>query len=267
VRPRWTGSKLEGEAQTGVEGVEERHAQTADRSPQGSRVATIPKPTCYARDMRWLEMNDAMFEYVQRHANPSHDPVSEELAATSRERFGDLAGMNIGPDQGHLLAMLTKICGVRLAIEIGTFTGMSALWIARALPDGGRLICFDITDRYLATAREAWEAAGVADKIEVRIGPAADRLAELPDQPVDLAFIDADKTGYQQYVDLLLPRLSQRGVIVVDNVLWDGHVVTDVDQDPSTVALRAFNDNIAARDDVDAVMLPVGDGITLIHPR
>jgi len=217
--------------------------------------------------MRWLEMNDAMFEYVQRHANPAHDPVSERLAATTRERFGDLAGMNVGPDQGHLLAMLTAISGATLAVEIGTFTGMSALWIARALPDGGRLICFDITDRYLATAREAWEAAGVAAKIEVRIGPAAELLADLPAQPIDLAFVDADKTGYQHYVDTVLPRLSDRGVIAVDNVLWDGHVVTDADQDPSTVALRAFNDHIASRDDVDAVMLPIGDGVTLIRRR
>jgi caffeoyl-CoA O-methyltransferase len=217
--------------------------------------------------MRWLEMNDDMFEYVQRHANPATDPVSERLAATSRERFGDLAGMNIGPDQGHLLAMLTKISGATLAVEIGTFTGMSALWIARALPTDGKLVCFDITDRYLATAQEAWEAAGVADRIEVKIGPAADRLDELPDQPVDLAFIDADKTGYQHYVDQLVPRLSDRGVIAVDNVLWDGHVVTDTDQDALTVALRAFNDNIATRDDVDAVMLPVGDGVTLIRRR
>ena len=217
--------------------------------------------------MRWLEMNDAMFEYVQRHANPADDPVSEQLATTTRERFADRAGMNIGPDQGHLLAMLTKISGATLAVEIGTFTGMSALWIARALPADGKLICFDITDQYLATAREAWEAAGVADRIEMKIGPAADRLNELPDQPVDLAFIDADKTGYQDYVDALLPRLSERGVIVVDNVLWDGHVVTDVDQDPMTVALRAFNENIATREDVEAVMLPVGDGVTLIRRR
>lgn len=217
--------------------------------------------------MRWLKMNDAMFDYVQRHANPSYDLVSERLAVTSRERFGDLAGMNIGADQGHLLSMLVKMSGATLAVEIGTFTGMSALWIARALPAEGRLVCFDITDRYLATAQEAWAAAGVTDRIEVKIGPAAERLAELPDQPVDLAFIDADKTGYQGYVDALLPRLSERGVIAVDNVLWDGHVVTDVDQDPSTVALRAFNDNIASRDDVDAVMLPVGDGVTLIRRR
>lgn len=218
--------------------------------------------------MRWIEMDEETFEYVRRHANPAHDPVSERLAEATRERFPDLAGMNIGADQGHLLSMLVAITGATSVVEIGTFTGMSALWIARALPDGGRLICFDITDRYLATAREAWRDAGVDDRIEVVIGPAAERLRELPDDvTVDLAFVDADKTGYAGYVDQLLPRLSERGVIVVDNVLWGGSVVGDEDQSESTVALRTFNDRIAARDDVFAVMLPVGDGVTLVRRR
>jgi caffeoyl-CoA O-methyltransferase len=218
--------------------------------------------------MRWIEVDEAMFGYVQRHANPAHDPVSERLADVTRERFGDLADMNVGPDQGHFLSMLVAIAGARLVVEIGTFTGMSALWMARALPAGGRLVCFDITDRYLATARSAWEEAGVADRIEVLVGPAAERLAELPDDlPVDLAFVDADKTGYAGYVEQLLPRLSERGVIVVDNVLWGGTVVGDDDRSESTVALREFNDAIAGRDDVFAVMLPIGDGVTLIRRR
>lgn len=222
----------------------------------------------YAWGMRWIEMDDATFDYVQRHANPSHDPVSERLAEVTQARFADLAGMNIGADQGHLLSMLVAVSGARLVVEIGTFTGMSALWMARALPPDGRLVCFDITDEYLPTARAAWDEAGVGDRIEVFVGPAADRLRELPDDvPVDLAFIDADKTGYAGYVDQLLPRLSERGVIVVDNVLWGGSVVGDEDRSESTVALRAFNDAIAERDDVHAVMLPVGDGITLIRRR
>lgn len=213
-------------------------------------------------------MDDATFEYVRQHANPPHDPVSERLAAVTRERFADLAGMNIGPDQGHLLAMLVAITGAQLVVEIGTFTGMSALWMARALPPDGRLVCFDITDEYLPTARAAWREAGVEDRIELVIGPAADRLPELPrDVPVDLAFIDADKTGYAGYVDQLLPRLAERGVIVVDNVLWSGSVVGDEDRSESTIALRSFNDSIASRDDVFAVMLPVGDGVTLIRRR
>ena len=145
---------------------------------------------------------------------------------------------------------------------------MSALWLARGLPDGGRLICFDITDEYLPTAREAWAAAGVDDRIEVRIGPAADGLAALPNEPhVDLAFIDADKTGYLGYFRQLLPRLSPRGVIVCDNVLRGGRVVGDDDRSDATVAIRDFNDHIATRDDVEAVMLAIGDGITIIRRR
>lgn len=222
--------------------------------------------------MRWIEMDDATFDYVRRHANPSHDPATEELAARTRERFPDRAGMNVGADQGHLLDMLVRVSGARLTVEVGTFTGMSALWIARALPGDGRLVCFDLTDEYRSTAEEAWESAGVLDRIELRIGPAAERMADWlaglsPAETVDLAFIDADKTGYQGYVDLLLPHLSDRGVIVVDNVLWSGSVVTDDDQDASTVALRAFNDDVATRDDVAAVMLAIGDGVTLIRRR
>ena len=215
-----------------------------------------------------MEMGDATIDYVRRHANPVDDPVSERLAATTRERFPDRAGMNVGPDQGRLLNMLVAITGARLVVEIGTFTGMSALWMARALPPGGRLVCFDITDQYLPTAREAWDEAGVADRIDVIIGPAAEQLAAYPvDVPVDLAFVDADKTGYLGYVDLLVPRLSPRGVIVVDNVLWSGSVITDDDQSESTVALRAFNNAIAARPDIEALMLTISDGSTLIRRR
>jgi caffeoyl-CoA O-methyltransferase len=145
---------------------------------------------------------------------------------------------------------------------------MSALWLARGLPSHGRLLCFELNDRYLDTAQEAWTAAGVADRIEMRIGPAAERLAELPTGPhLDLAFIDADKVGYRTYLDLLLPRTRDRGVVAVDNVLWGGAVVDETDTSADTLAIRDFNDHVAARDDCTAVMLPVGDGLTLIRPR
>ena len=176
--------------------------------------------------------------------------------------------MNIGQDQGRFMSMLVSLIGARVVVEVGTFTGMSALWLARGLPDGGRLLCFDITDKYLATAREAWAAAGVDDRIDMRIGPAADGLAALPAEPhVDLAFIDADKTGYQEYLELLLPRLTERGVILVDNVLWGGSIIDPAVDDESTRALRAFNDHVAARPDCDAVMLNIGDGVTMIRRR
>lgn len=213
-------------------------------------------------------MTEELYDYISAHANPNVDEVSEQLATTTRERFGLLAGMNIGQDQGRFLKMLVGLVGAHTVVEIGTFTGMSAMWLAQGLVPGGRLICFDISDEYLPTAREAWEQAGVTDRIEIRIGPAADGLAALPNERhIDMAFIDADKPGYLTYLELLLPRLSVGGVIVVDNVLWSGNVIDPTDESESTAALRRFNDHVAGRDDVDAVMLPIGDGITLITPR
>jgi caffeoyl-CoA O-methyltransferase len=218
--------------------------------------------------MRYIELNDSLYEYVLASANPANDAVTERLAHITRERFGDAAGMNVGADQGAFLSMLAAISGAELAVEVGTFTGMSATWIARGLGETGRLICCDITDKYLATAREAWDAAGVSDRIEFRQGPALDTLAALPNTPhIDMAFIDADKTGYLSYFLELLPRLSGNGFIVVDNVLWSGRVVDDADQTEDTVALRAFNEHVAGRDDVAAVLLPVGDGVTIIRRR
>ncbi len=218
--------------------------------------------------MRSIELDDGLFDYLLAHANPPRDDVTERLAATTRERFPDRAGMNIGGDQGRLLEMLVAITGARLVVEIGTFTGMSALWLARGLPDGGRLICLDLTDQYADVARDAWREAGVDDRIELRIGPAADGLAAMPAEPtIDLAFVDADKTGYLGYLEQLLPRLSPRGVIVVDNVLWGGAVDDPAVTDDSTVALREFNDHVATHPGLAAVMLPVGDGVTLIRRR
>ncbi len=143
---------------------------------------------------------------------------------------------------------------------------MSALWLARGLDRHGRLICFDISDEYLATAQEAWTAAGVADRIDFRLGPAAEGLAALPNEPhIDLAFIDADKGGYRTYLDELLPRMSERGVILVDNVLWSGRIIDEAPDDRNITALRAFNDHVATRPDCEAVMLAIGDGLTMVR--
>jgi len=216
--------------------------------------------------MRSIGISEELGEYIQAHANPQGDEVAERLAATTRERFGALAGMNIGLDQGRFMSMLVSLMDARTLVEVGTFTGMSALWLARGLSGTGRLICFDISDEYLPTAREAWTAAGVEDRIEFRLGPAAEGLAALPLEPhIDLAFIDADKPGYPTYLEALLPRLSARGVILVDNVLWSGRIVDPDSDDANTVALRSFNDAVAARTDCEAVMLSIGDGLTFIR--
>lgn len=217
---------------------------------------------------RSIGMSDELFEYAIEHGNPGPDTVATRLAATTSERFGDLAGMNIGQDQGRLLETIVALARAETVVEVGTFTGMSALWLARGLPPGGRLICFEITDRYLETATEAWQDAGVADRIEVRLGLAAEGLAALPLEPhIDVAFIDADKAGYRAYLELLLPRVRDHGVVLVDNVLWSGAVIDESANDDNTRAIREFNDHVARRDDCTAVMLSIGDGVTMIRPR
>jgi len=216
--------------------------------------------------MKSFGIPELIHEYAVEHSDG--DPIAEDLAVTTQERFPDRAGMNIGHDQGRFMQMLVEMTGARTVVEVGTFTGMSALWLARGLPADGRLICFDLVDSYVETATEAWTAAGVTDRIDMRVGPAADGLAALSARPhIDLAFIDADKTGYRTYLDLLLPRLTDRGAILVDNVLWSGAVIDPADTSRDTVALREFNDHVAQRDDLDAVILTVGDGITMIRPR
>ena len=214
--------------------------------------------------MRSFGIPEDIHRYVLDHSNPHDDPAASWLSKATRERFPDGAGMNIGSDQGQFLQSLVELSDARTVVEVGTFTGMSALWLARGLSRDGRLICLELVD----TAKHAWTLAGVADRIEVRLGPAADTLGAMADKPhIDLAFIDADKTGYATYLDLLLPRMTDRGVILVDNVLWSGRVIDSTDSSPDTEAIRAFNDQVAAREDCDAVILTIGDGVTMIRPR
>ncbi len=217
---------------------------------------------------RTIGISAELYDYVVGHASPGTDPIARALAEATAERYPDLAGMNIGEDEGRLLMWLVQLSGARTVVEVGTFTGMSALWLARGLPEGGTLTCFDVSAEYPEVGRPHWQRAGVAGCIDVRIGPAAEGLARLPETPhVDLAFVDADKPGYATYLDLLLPRLSPGGFIAVDNTLWKGLVVDPSDQSENTRAIREFNDAVATRDDLDVVVLTIGDGLTLIRPR
>jgi caffeoyl-CoA O-methyltransferase len=166
------------------------------------------------------------------------------------------------------MTVLTRLLGVRNAIEIGTFTGYSALCMARGLADGGQLVCCDVSEEWTSIAREHWERAGVADRIELVIAPALETIATLPDEEyLDLAFIDADKENYANYYEALLPRMRVNGAILVDNTLWMGAVIDASVTDASTVAIRAFNDMVAADDRVDTVQLPISDGLTLLRKR
>ena len=184
------------------------------------------------------------------------------------ERTGASSRMQIGGDQGTMFEMLTRAMGVRSAIEIGTFTGYSALSIARGLAPGGTLVCCDVSEEWTAIAREHWALAGVADRIDLRIGPALDTIAALdPSMRFDLAFIDADKTNYAHYFEALLPRMTADGVILVDNTLWSRQVLDTQAAHKDTVALRAFNRQVADDPRVRCVIIPMGDGVTMIQQR
>jgi caffeoyl-CoA O-methyltransferase len=178
--------------------------------------------------------------------------------------LGDAAGMQVGDDQGQLLTMLTRLVGARTAVEVGTFTGYSSLCIARGLAEGGTLICCDLSEEWTALGVEAWHAAGVADRIDLRIAPALDTLRSLTAEPVvDLVFIDADKGGYADYWSELVPRVRPGGLLLADNVLWSGEVVDEEASGDDVEAIRAFNDLVAADDRVEVVVLTAFDGLTI----
>jgi predicted O-methyltransferase YrrM len=204
--------------------------------------------------------------YLVGHGSPPDD-VQRSLIEETRA-LGPVAGMQVAPEQGAFLTLLTRLLGARSAVEVGTFTGYSSLCIARGLPADGHLLCCDVSEEWTAIARRAWDRAGVADRIELRIGPGADTLRSLPrNETIDLAFIDADKPGYPVYYEELLTRLRPNGVLLVDNVLWDGRVVQTDATDDNTVAIKAFNDLVAADARVEAVMLPIADGLTVCRKK
>ena len=206
--------------------------------------------------------------YAAAHSTQP-DEVQKALIAATDEKTKGFAGMQIGTDQGVFMTLLTTVLQVEFAVEVGTFTGYSALCIARGLAPGGRLLCCDISEEWTSIGRRHWEMDGVADRIDLQIAPALETLRALPPEPkIDLAFIDADKTGYMSYYEEILPRLSPTGVILADNTIWHGMVLEDSGaEDADTVALRAFNDHVAADERVEAVLLTIGDGVTLIRRR
>jgi predicted O-methyltransferase YrrM len=186
-----------------------------------------------------------------------------------REETATLAkgGMQIGPDQGQFLGFLVGLLGARRVLEIGTFTGYSALAMARALPADGRLDACDVDREWTDIGRRYWAEAGQADKITLHLAPALDTLARFAPSSFDLAFIDADKTNYDAYYEACLTLVRPGGVIALDNMLWDGTVADMSDMQPDTLALRALNAKIHADERVDMSLLPIGDGLTLARRR
>jgi caffeoyl-CoA O-methyltransferase len=203
-------------------------------------------------------------EYVLAHNRPAPDDVLRDLAAETEKLFAEQVDMQIAPEQGAFLTQVAGLVAPRFAVEVGTFTGYSSLCIARGLASDGRLLCCDVSDEYTAVARRYWERAGLADRIELRVAPAIDTLRALPsDQAVDLVFLDADKGGYVDYWEELVPRMRTGGVLLVDNVFSGGRVI-DEHSDSETVAqIRRFNDHAAADERVEVAMLPIADGVTM----
>ena len=196
-------------------------------------------------------------------------PVQQKLRAETSTMAE--AGMQIGADQGVLFAILVRAIGAKQAIEIGTFTGYSALAVAAALPDDGRLVACDISPEWTSIGKKHWEAAGVAHKIDLRIAPATETIARLLADggagTFDFAFIDADKPGYDAYYEGCLKLIRKNGLIAIDNVLWSGKVADESVTDESTVALRRLNTKVAADARVEACLLTVGDGVMLVRVK
>ena len=216
-----------------------------------------------------IELTDTVYDYLlkqgTRESAVARDLRAHTLAATRAHR------MQVSPEQGAFMRWLVRLLGARRTLEVGTFTGYSALVVAEALPDDGQLIACDVSEEWTAIGRPFWERAGVAHKIDLRLKPAVDTLDELIDAgeagSFDFAFIDADKANYDAYYERCLTMLRRGGVIGIDNVLWGGRVADERAQDEDTRAIRALNLKVNADERVDAAMLPIGDGLTLAVKR
>ena len=213
---------------------------------------------------RTLELTDDLVAYIRRYGVREHPAL-----ARLRERTAPMpnANMQIGPDQGAFMALLVKLIGARRILEIGTFTGYSSTAMALALPADGRITCLDVSREWTDVAREAWADAGVADKVELRLAPATETLPALDEDSFDMAFIDADKPGYDTYYEQCLRVVRAGGLILIDNVLWSGEVADPSDGSENARIMRALNEKVAADERVDHVLLPIGDGLTLARVR
>jgi caffeoyl-CoA O-methyltransferase len=208
------------------------------------------------------QVTQELADYVARHARQD-----EVLARVERDTAKlPMAMMATTPDEAALLEMLARLMGARNALEIGTFTGYGAISIARGLAEGGSLTCLEVSEEFAEIARRNIEAAGLSDRVEIRLGPADEALRAMPEEPTfDYVFIDADKTGYPTYYDLVVPRLTSGGLLLLDNVFLGGDVVSPHDE--RTRIMHELNDRVTADERVDSVMIHVADGLTLVRKR
>ena len=215
---------------------------------------------------KYTALDDDLHRYLVEHGS-RRDDVLRRLAEET-EALGEISVMQIAPDQGALISLLVRAIGSRRALELGTFTGYSAICIARGLPDDGRLLACELSEQWAEIARRYFAEAGVADRIELRLGPALDTLRALPpDEEFDFAFIDADKQSYLDYYEAVLARLRPGGLMMIDNVLRGGAVLDAEDDSPGNTVVRELNERVASDDRVDVAMLGVADGITLAMRR
>lgn len=217
---------------------------------------------------RSLTFDETLYAYLA-NVGGREPEIGARLRAATAEM--PTAGMQISADQGNVMAFLVELLGVRKAVEVGTFTGYSALRMALALPEGGSLVCCDVSDEFTRIGRPFWEEAGVADRIDLRLAPATETLQAMIDGgeagSIDLMFIDADKPNYDAYYEMALVLVRSGGLILVDNVLWSGAVVEEEDQSESTSVIRALNAKIREDERVSMAMLGIGDGLTMVRKR
>ena len=219
-----------------------------------------------AEHLKFIALTPKLYEYVVAHGH-NGDQLRAELAAETA-KLGRISGMQIAAEQGTFMAILAASIGTRSAVEIGTFTGYSSLCVARALPADGRMLCCDVNEEWTSVARRYWERAGVANKITLKLAPAAETLKALPNSHTfDFGFIDADKSNYMTYYEEILKRMRPNGLIILDNVLWNCAIVDESVKDADTLALRAVNDFVAKDTRVEAVMLAVADGLTIVRKK
>ena len=217
--------------------------------------------TISAETVKTVPMTPAIYAYLRSCSAPPTAVQQELIERTTA--LGGPAEMQIPHEQAMLLTLLTRLTNARQVVEVGTFTGYSTLAFALGLPTGGKVLTCDLSAEWTAIARQAWTAAGVADRIELRVGPAADTLDALPDEPlIDLVFLDADKTGYLGYWEQLVPRVRAGGLLLADNVLYAGEAA-DPQATGNAQAIRKFNERVLADERVEAVMLPIADGLTI----